>query len=743
MDNDSIVSPSRTEHRHLLPRKSRSPLRNMNTPLKPPKSLSKGSPRATPTKGSPVPLQKQHSELMARSNSLAREYAQLEQELNNKNALVEELSTKVANTERMLKALQEERRNELALYEKEIAFYKDTIADLQRKSLKYLQQLEHGRSHSHQVSQELDEKYAKLLKSVKVLQLDLELERNLKALLIDQIEYLTKERDFLIDHHNTSSSEEKAALSNATSRIASGNSVLRHDITPSAPNNATFDDDSNSDNSVHENHMLSSLAEDLATGTGCDAVDTSSPIKDHSYKEDSFMNVAQNFQFPPSPEKMPAPESRLPPSPDSDAKYRKRISLPTQLKQHDDFVLSPLKLTSNANGSYFETEGSVPSSKRSSKRHSMLKPNHSRYNSHDFVPIKVEFEQQNDLYRSASAPVRGHLNNLDEADEDTQEADRNEALRKLQGFEPSKRDSMLSSSSKRSSMYTDLNILSGDITKQEIMKLKFELQSLKLHNEKLLSYIGFELQKQKKNIKKLSSRSNLRGNMEYSDAKLIEKLRDMLIQKKRVLRSVSVNPILSTKLSKPLNLFEPTVGLGLINSPSQEDEDDDDFVFKSHFINSLTNADCDDYGFLSHHRKHSLRLFSNNTQQYLNEADAKQPKKFKSQTFAPPLESQEDLFSQFETDWEQSIDGDDEQEDGEEWESTASERSSGSEIDYAKLNTLNQLRYLIMGKEHFRRKRRSEEEPLVDETLKYKFLTVVIGITVLGLRFTAHPQQHN
>ena len=44
-------------------------------------------------------------------------------------------------------------------------------------------------------------------------------------------------------------------------------------------------------------------------------------------------------------------------------------------------------------------------------------------------------------------------------------------------------------SSKRSSY---LN--SDEKTKQEIMKLKFELRSLKLHNEKLLSFIGFELQ---------------------------------------------------------------------------------------------------------------------------------------------------------------------------------------------------------------------------------------------------------
>lgn len=680
-----------------------------------------------------LPLQQRQHELVAKHNSLAREYALLEEELVKKTTLVDELSVKVANTERVMKALQEERRNELALYEKEIAFYKDTIADLQRKSLRYLQQLEHGRSQSHQVSQELDDKYAKLLKSVKALQLDLELERNLKALLIDQIEYLTKERDFLLEHG--------AENSAPASRVASGSSVLRHEITP-----ADFEDES--DGSVHGSHMLSSLADELVEDDDY-ALETSSPIKSPVYKEDNFMDVAKNFQFPPSPEKLPPPQSsRLPPSPDSNVN-EKHKSLPIQLKDQEDFVLSPMKLTSNANG-YFDHDVSLPSRTAStSKRHLLIKPNHSRYNSHDFMPIKVEFEQQDQLYRSASAPSKELLNNLNEADED-QGGDQAEAFRKLQGLEPSKRDSLLTSSSKRSSLYTDLNILSGDITKQEIMKLKFELQSLKLHNEKLLSYIGFELQKQKKNIKKLSSRSNLRGNVEYSDAKLIEKLRDMLIQKKRVLRSVSINPILSTKLgmaNKP-GLFDSSLGLGLAQAPLGEEEEDDDFVFKSRFINSVADGDCDNYGFLAHHRKQSLRLFSNHTQEYLNEVDAKQPKKAKSQTFASLLANEEVSFSQFETDWEHtvedSIDGDEEEED-DLWEDDAgSEKSSsGSEIDYDKLNTLNQLRYLIMGKEHFRKKRRSLEEPLVDENLKYKFLTVVIGITVLGLRFTAHPQQHN
>lgn len=764
MGNETLVSPRRSQlHQPATPRKSRSPLRVMNTPQKlPPKSPKSPIRAQSPTKlGSqrneapPTPLlQRQHSELVAKNNTLSIEYSQLEEELNKKNALVDELAVKVSNTEKVIKALQDERRNELALYEKEIAFYKDTIADLKRKSLRYLQQLEHGRSHSHQVSQELDDKYAKLLKSVKALQLDLELERNLKALLIDQIEYLTKERDFLLEHGAGTAGNSPAASRIVLGALSERSSVLCHDITPKPSQRETFDDENSlSDGSVHGSHMLSSLADELGNPDEVyEGIQTSSPIKSMAYTEDNFLDIANNFQFPPSPERLPPPQSsRLPPSPDLDIKNIKRKSLPTRLKDQEEFVLSPLKLTSNNNGSYFEPDTSLPATSRSvssSKRYLAPKANHSRYNSHDFMPIKVEFEQKEPLHRSSSAPTRDLLNNLKEVDEDNPGADQDEALMKLQGLRSSKRDSLLTTSSKHSSMFTDLNILSSDITKQEIMKLKFELQSLKLHNEKLLSYIGFELQKQKKNIKKLSSRSNLRGgNIEYSDAKLIEKLRNMLIQKKRVLRSVSINPILSTKsdAARRQNIFEPALGLGIMNAPlgpEGPEEEDEDFVFKSHFINSLEEADCDDYGFLTQHRKHSLRLFSNNTQAYFSEADQRQPKKSKSQTFSPSGAYEDDSFSQLDTDWDQSIDGD---EKGEEqvWEDTESERSSGSEVDYGKLNTFNQLRYLIMGKENFRKKKRTQEEPLVDEHLKYKFLTLVIGITVLGLRFTTHPQQHN
>ncbi|KAM9886599.1 hypothetical protein OXX79_014092, partial [Metschnikowia pulcherrima] len=163
---------------------------------------------------------------------------------------------------------------------------------------------------------------------------------------------------------------------------------------------------------------------------------------------------------------------------------------------------------------------------------------------------------------------------------------------------PSKRDSLMTDSSKRSSFFSELNLSSGDVTKQEITKLKFELQSLRLHNEKLLSYIGFELQKQKKNIKKLSSKQNLRPKpshpMEYSDAKLIERSKEMLIHKKRVLRSVSINPILSTKYGgkRSGSSFQPLVGLGVLVTPSKTKTT---LCSGARFINSIPRDDCDDY----------------------------------------------------------------------------------------------------------------------------------------------------
>lgn len=650
----------------------RSPLRSRNT-----------SPTRTP-KLSPLPLPgptRPYQELVLKTNALMRDYAQLEEELTEKLLAIQDLLLKVSQLELALKQMQQNRENDVSLYEKEIAFYKEKIADLQRKNLRLVADLDSKRVFLNNLYDESEDKYGKLLRQYRALQLDFELEKNSKALLIDQIEYLLKERDFLLSHNSP----------NSLLPSAGQDKLLVNNLDADVSENDYYSD---SDGSVHGTHLLSDLVEidDLEN------IDASSPIKNDP-------EMPESFQFPPP----------FPPSPEPQAKSVKRMSLPAKLKMSpevDDFVLLPLKLPSHT--TLFSDEPPVQ------KRWSTLKPNHSRYNSHDIVPIKVEFEDR----RLASAPIK-EKKEPEDLEEELAEpgTDRDEAFMKLNGFGASKRDSLVTASSKRSSLYTDFNVLSGDITKQEIMKLKFELQLLRLHNEKLLSYIGFELQKQKKNIKKLLSRNNLREprkRMEYLDAKLIEKLRNMLIQKKRVLRLVSVNPILLTKYPQPKrNLVDSGLGLGLFASPDEEVPDVPDFVFRSNFVNFEDSVD--DYGFMNHHKNHDSRLFSHNTNEYLENEPNKQPKKFKSQTFSPNSDDE------FALSWD-DID-----------ESESEESALSSDVDYNKLNPFNQIRYFLLGKQHFKKR----EEPLVDEHLKYKFLTIVIGIAIVGLRLTTTTQQNH
>ncbi|SGZ51874.1 CIC11C00000004566 [Sungouiella intermedia] len=704
-------------HQPLTP--TRSPLKStaMNN-ITPSRAKLSSSPSKTRTESPTRPneiIHKQYLELATKLANVSRDYSHLEEELNKKSQLVQELSIKISDSERIIRSLEEQRHKNNELFEREIKFYKESMEELQRRNHRISQKLEVGQIHSQAVSSEAEEKLGKLMRSYKVLESNLELEQNSRALLMDQIEYLTKERDFLLESANTQD------LSEGESQ-----SFIHHN--PYEGQNS----DSESDGSVHGTRLLDSLVEEMENHE----VETSSPIKypfsDHS------LDVSQNFQFPPT--NIPPLSHDInasPPLADPSIQLNKRQSLPVKLQslnsptiEEEEFVLSPLKLanTSNSMVDMLPTPNSATVTK---KRYSSSKPNHSRYNSHDIIPIKVEFELLDHQLRSASSPDKDYLRHLRTVDEAQDlEGDREQAFMKLNGYSDnsSKRNSVITSSSKRSSLMTDFNILGNDVTKQEIMKLKFELQSLKLHNEKLLSYIGFELQKQKKNIKKLSSKQNLRGNIEYSDAKLIEKLRNVLIHKKRVLRSVSINPILSSKYNRNCSIIQPGVGIGFDRLP--ENEEEEDFVFNSHFINSID--DCDDYGFLNHESKYNLRVLSRKNQVYLNEEDTRTPKKFKSQTFRP-MNVEEVSF----------IDDDDEENSSMlvEEEEYESENSSGSEIDYNKLNTFNQMRYLIFGKQHLV-KRSKGAESLVDENLKYKFLTIVIGIVIVGIKFTSHPQQH-
>ena len=75
-----------------------------------------------------------------------------------------------------------------------------------------------------------------------------------------------------------------------------------------------------------------------------------------------------------------------------------------------DFVLSPFKLTPSQ-PSYPNDDLSVfPETNNGKtsviKRYSATKPTHSRYNSHDLVPIKVEFEKLESGVRSTSVPEK-------------------------------------------------------------------------------------------------------------------------------------------------------------------------------------------------------------------------------------------------------------------------------------------------------------------------------------------------
>ncbi|OVF11293.1 hypothetical protein A9F13_01g07854 [Clavispora lusitaniae] len=740
-DDCSLV----THSLQRLPSPTRSPLRSSPmrnlSPTRP--KTNPGTPRnsTSPFRSSESP-QRQYTDLMAKLTSISADYAHLEAELAKKSQLLKDLSQKLSASDQMVRVLQNESAKTHELHQREIASYKEQMDDMRRRNNLLARKLEQESHRSQSAYEELEDKYTKLIKSYKALQSNMELESNSRALLIDQIEYLTKERDFLLEN------------STSANVSASDESVVQYGYMSQNPDTSGSD----SDGSVHGTHLLSAFVDEY----GNSPVEASSPLKD-VYDSENSMEVAEGFHFPPTEQLKPSSHSKpitSPPSPDPDVKSSKRQSLPAHFnsnspKHEEEFVLSPLKLTSNVNLSYFEKDDSLPTPQPSSttkKRYSSSKPHHNRYNSHDFVPIMVEFEQPDAQLRSASSPEKDVLSKLTSVQEHEHADDRDQAFMRLNGFDDnySKRDSLITSSSKRSSLITDFNTSGNDITKQEIMTLKFELQSLKLHNEKLLSYIGFELQKQKKNIKKLSSKQNLQGsNIEYSDAKLIEKSRNMLIHKKRILRSVSINPILSTKYNSggAGTIFSSGTGLGIFNANTPGADDDDEFDFKSEFINSLKADDCDDYGFLTHESKYNSRVLSRKNRDYLNEAEGTRvPKKYKSQTFRPSMDGEFEMdFADIDEisidDIEEEAEGCAQEDEQELWETASSQSSSSSEIDYKKLNTFNQMRYLILGKEHFRKTTRRDES-LVDENLKYKFLTIVVGIVIIGFRLTAQPPHH-
>lgn len=632
-------------------------------------------------------LERHYIEALRSNNELTNNYHQLEYDLDVQAKQIEEHKEKLRNSEALVKKMEADYSNNKELFERELQYYKAIIDELEQKVAVLTRERDELLLRPNAPDEDV-EKYNKLLKDYRILQSNYELEKNSKLVLIDQVEYLTKEAER--ESH-----------------------VHEYDLRNSIIHNVYMDEESDEESDQQQSQMLSCLVDDLQHNK----LESSSPIKP-SYVADELIQVSPQFQFPPPP-------AQFPPSPDPQVKAVQRRSLPVHLKSNttsplideSEFVLLPLKLT-NANAtSFFDIDASQT---KTQKRYSTAKPTHSRYNSHDIVPIKVEFEQPESM-RSSSLPEREHnkFDIIDEADEQDIKAGRNSAFCKLNGGCESNRNSLLTSTTNVSSKRSSL--IDSDITKQEIMKLKFELQSLRLHNEKLLSYIGFELQKQKKNIKKLSSKQSLNNlnkrKMEYSDAKLIEKSRDMLIHKKRVLRLVSINPILSKKYNRDADrslMFVRPIGVGLLplsdlymNVNSSEER----FSFRSDFIDSIEiDDDEDDYGFLKHNKRHSHRIFSSGINDYLNydEHTDRIPKKYKSQVFVPH-ESPDSLFDTTEL----------------------------SDIEEAvPPSVFESIKHLLFGP-----KPEPNQQQMVDDHLKYKFLSIAFGIMLVGIRCSSY-QKH-
>lgn len=720
-------------------------------------------------------LEAQYAELLVKNSALATDHSHLLLEIKSKAKSLADQAQKLSHYELSIRLAEKEYLQNKDLLEKEVYFYKELAEDLQTRLDRTNADMTNNTflhdSPDSSVSAEDQEKYNKLLKDYRILQSNFELEQNSKLVLIDQVEYLTKEME--LRTAETSPTDIRNLSNNSDENVDLeyyDQGIINNISNPYIHTmNDLSEEDSDADSSINDTRLLSYLVDE-------NKLESSSPIKGLRETSDESIDVSRNFQFPP-----PASTYQFPPSPDPATKAQKRMSLPLILKaspalEQEEFVLSPLKLTSgNPNSSYFDAETSITKTK---KRYSNSKPTHSRYNSHDIVPIRVEFEPQDLAMRSTSVPEKEHQK-FDIINEEEQphsrKSVRNSAFLALNGHSnpPSNRNSVMYSntntSSKRSSLAADSSHINGvnanDVTKQELMKLKFELQSLKLHNEKLLSYIGFELQKQSKNIKKLSHKQSLNSlnknskRIEYSDAKLIQKSRDMLINKKRVLRSVSINPILSKKYGSSgrehqLALFNTSgrsLGLGILTNgllPYTNEvlllelANEERVPFNSDFFQQLEQEnDEDDYGFLQNNDRFGQRIFSSGISNYLNydELDAENDsdfetehkrtqsrglKKYQSQTFRMNKKyvSSEDEDSEYGDDWEDV---------------------SYMVPDVPQYSVFNQMKHLLFGFNLAENmiKKSEKSRPLTDDGLKYKFLTIAIGIMIIGIRCTTY--QHH
>ncbi|ODV81582.1 uncharacterized protein CANTADRAFT_3675 [Suhomyces tanzawaensis NRRL Y-17324] len=802
MDSHFSASP-------IKPLKSQRSLNSLNSPMNSPSRKLDPSPTRRRKMDQPATnplsglqkeytqLERKYTDLLLKNNEISADYAQLEQDLFSKDSTIKEQKERIANYETYVRNIQDDYTKNKDLLNKEIYFYKELIEELQFKVKKLNSELDTNRKREKEIQQksedpksqsddlqdilEISEKFNRLLKDFKVLQSNFELERNSKLVLIDQIEFLTKENELLsnqnssknsvkhdedllehIDQLNDSVINDFATTIHTMNELTDEDEEDNNDYDDQQPNNDLSIDDSN-ETDLNHSSVLNYFADELQ-------INHSSPIK-HQYGNDESLEISKSFQFPPQ-----NLQPYYPPSPDPESKDLKRKSLPVKIRtsphlDNEEFVLSPLKLATNTSHNYFDIDdNNTPNN--TIERYSNSKPTHSRYNSYDIVPIKVEFETVHPSPRSTSVPEKEHQKKkfgvINETPElptrgATKSSVRNSAFYALNGYDadvPSNRNSITTAtSSKRSSMIMENP--AQDMTKQEIMKLKFELQSLKLHNEKLLSYIGFELQKQKNHIKKLSNKQSARTlkklndvskNIEYSDAKLIESSKDMLIHKKRVLRLVSINPILSknygnnnaNKASNPIGIMNKGI-LPLANQLLEG--------FDPEHHEFIGDQAEDDYGFMNHNDKFSKRIFSSGLQAYLNcdeldetegavedsfeSENERNIKKYKSQLFlmGKVLESSDD------DDDDDSIEEVEETEDthamkrkDSEWDSDGASLSSDEEM-----GMLTQIKYLILGSSAImlkNSKKRREQQQLVDDGLKLKFMTITLGIMILGLKLS-------
>ena len=706
------------------------------------------------------------------------------------------------------------------------------------------------------------ERHEKLMRDYRMLANQFEVEKSSKLVLMDQIELLAHKNEDLINQFSLSEDSIGGAGGagiegrNRQSIANTSTTTNTTTTTTTTTNNDILEEFHHSTDSVIRTSGIIQRAHQVNSNEDGRLGNSEGDDKLAYYSHESFdqlphgdsslnsFKVNTNFQFPPTSSAI------LPPSPDPESRNLKRQSLPASYnttnnsnnnnynslkleklnsETNSKFVLSPFKLApSNAKTS--ATGGESPEAVfedfNSVKRYSSSKPTHVRYNSHDILPIKVEFEDQTST-RVASMPEKSKrqlllvvFNKIDESlDEDyIKSYHRNGTLNALNGFseegEEAGEDESLDHgrskrfsyeefdlSSKRSSYLNNLNNYNSQ-TRQEITKLKFELQSLKLHNDKLLSYIGFELQKQKKNLRKLAkkqSENSLRqANMyEYSDAKLIQDSRDLLINKKRVLRSVSINAVYNNDgkinnqdrahVKKQLGISKLGLideGRGRAGTSTVADYNLDnirDIDGVDDIDGGIDDFDDGDDGDDYEEEEGDIDLDMDDVVGVDGRfANDKYIKKFASQVFARSKlhslsEDENDL--DFDNDdnnsnssWQlQAADDDEGQEqeqeqeengDGDEnveagqrgrsldnYASSSSSSSSSSSVSTSseeELGMLNQIRHLVLGKETKSKSRGKgksrQKEDLVDDNLKFKFLTIALGIMIIGFKLTPHGQ---